>query len=95
MYTANGAVNGREFIKRYTAISVPVGIKYYAITLALVQLSYLLVPKFFQGTATDLNYAYRFIFFAIAVIGNFIYFSLIAHHMGHVRKLELAAKPKR
>lgn len=91
-YTANGAASGKEFIKRYTAISVPVGIKYYVVTLALVQLTYLLLPKYFSGSAVDLSYAYRFIFFAIAVLGNFVYFSLIAHHIGRVRQLSLVKK---
>jgi hypothetical protein len=85
-YKANGEDSGTEFMLRYCALAVPIGLKVAVLALLIGQVLYYGSSQLFgQGTFRDPALVYRLIYFVFTVSLAFVYYWRIAHHMARVR----------
>lgn len=88
-YKANGKAEGEDFLIRYSALAVPIGIKLAVFGLLIGQVLYFGADHILgRGAFRDSEMVYRYILFVIPVAFAFIYYWRIAHHIGIVRALQ-------
>ena len=87
-YKANGEEKGNDFILRYCALAVPVGVKVAIAGLVLGQVLYFGSDYVLaEGAFRDPELVYRQIFFVLPLALAFLYYWRIAHHIRAVRVL--------
>ena len=85
-YKANGGSEGTQFISRFCALAVPIGVKLAVFGVILGQGFYYASPHILgNGAFRDPELVYRYISFLIPVAFTFIYYWRIAHHMSVIR----------
>jgi uncharacterized membrane protein len=90
-YKANGKERGKHFLKRYFALSVPIGVKLAIFSTAFgYWVNYAFPYIAGQGAFRDPGFVHRFVFFAIALAWTFTFFWRIAHHIESIRAAELS-----
>lgn len=88
-YKANGAEDGRDFLLRYGALGVPIGLKVAVFAIAFGQVLYYGFPLVAnQGAFRDPALVYRVASFSVSIGLAFVYYWRIAHHMARIRATE-------
>jgi hypothetical protein len=88
-YKANGAEDGTEFLMRYGALGIPIGLKVAILAVVCSQAMYYGFPHIAnQGTFRDPVLVYRVAGFFLSLALVFVYYWRIAHHLGLIRATE-------
>lgn len=89
-FKANGADNGRDFLHRYCALAVPVGVKTTVASIVLGQVLYRAFPHVVtEESFRDPMFVYRLLSFVFVIAFAVVYFWRIAHHLGRIRATEI------
>ncbi|MDT3737719.1 MAG: hypothetical protein ROZ00_15930 [Denitratisoma sp.] len=85
-FKANGGPLGRDFLKRFTVISIPVGIKLFLAGLffgivGYFGFSYVVTPQSFRNPA----FVFELYSFAFAALFMFVYYWRIATHLSRLQ----------
>lgn len=84
-FVANGAASGRDFVRRYCVIAVPIGFKVLVLNLLVATLMHFGLPHVLTNdTFRDPAFVYRLLVFVASLAYTIIYFMRIAHHMRKV-----------
>eukprot|EP00456_Euglypha_rotunda_P051482 TRINITY_DN41583_c0_g1_i1.p2 TRINITY_DN41583_c0_g1~~TRINITY_DN41583_c0_g1_i1.p2 ORF type:complete len:165 (-),score=38.15 TRINITY_DN41583_c0_g1_i1:248-742(-) len=84
-FLANGAASGRDFVRRYCVIAVPIGFKVLALNLLVATLMYFGLPHVLtSGSFRDPAFVYRLLVFATSLGYTILYYMRIAHHLRKV-----------
>jgi hypothetical protein len=85
-YKANGGSDGTQFITRYCALSVPIGIKIAVLGIVLGQGFYYASPFLLGGGIfSQPQLVYRYVSFIMPIAFTFLYFWRIASHLGNMQ----------
>lgn len=89
-YKANGAESGRDFLQRYCALAVPVGVNTTVVSIILGQVLYRAFPYVVtEESFRDPLFVYRLLSFIFVIAFAVVYFWRIAHHLGRIRATEI------
>lgn len=90
-FKANGGSQGQQFLARYSAVAVPVGVKIAVLGFIVGQGFYYASPYLLgHGTFRSPELVYRYVSLLMPVVFTSLYFWRISYHLGRVRKLSSA-----
>ena len=88
-FKANGGREGRQFITRFCALAVPVGVKVALLGVVLGQGFYYASPYLLErGGFRDPELVYRYVALVMPISFTFLYYWRLAYHLGKVRALQ-------
>lgn len=93
-YKANGGAQGAQFLKRFSVISAPIGIKVSLAAIALGQVgywgfSYIVTPSTFRNPA----FVWELYSFVFAAAFMFIFYWRVAVHLASVIRIQRSNPP--